>query len=242
MLQKIRGIVLHSLKYSDDSNIVDIFTEPYGRLSYLVRVSRTKKRTASNALFMPLSLVEFEADYKPTRSLYHLRDAKQLYVFSSLPYDACKSSIALFLSEFLYRALRQEGENLPLYTYLYSSVQWLDVCDRNYANFHLVFLMRLSRFLGFFPNLEGYRPGYSFDMANACFVPPAFGRSGLSLSPEESAQLRQLMRMNFDTMHLFTLTRAQRTRCLEVIIQYYRVHLPDFPEIKLLAVLKELFD
>ena len=242
MIQKIRGIVLHSLKYSDDSNIVDIFTEPYGRLSYLVRVVRTKKRGSAGALFMPLSMVEFEADYKPTRSLYHLRDPKQLYVFSSLPYDTYKSSIALFLSEFLYRALRQEGENLPLYTYLYSSIQWLDTCERNFANFHLVFLMRLSRFLGFFPNLEDYRPGYSFDMVNACFVLPAYGRTNLLLSPEESSQLRQLMRMNFDTMHLFALTRAQRMRCLEVIIQYYRIHIPDFPEMKSLAVLKELFD
>lgn len=57
--------------------------------------------------------------------------------------------MALFLSEFLYRAIREEAENRPLFAYLQHSIIWLDECGDGFANFHLVFLMRLSRFLDF---------------------------------------------------------------------------------------------
>lgn len=57
--------------------------------------------------------------------------------------------MALFLSEFLYRAVREEAENRPLFAYLQHSIIWLDECGGGFANFHLVFLMRLSRFWGF---------------------------------------------------------------------------------------------
>ena len=79
-------------------------------------------------------------------------------------------SIALFLSEFLYRAIREEAENRPLFAYLQHSIIWLDECGEGFANFHLVFLMRLSRFLGLYPNLEDYHTGDYFDLLNACFT------------------------------------------------------------------------
>ena len=86
MYQKINGIVLHTLKYNDTSNIVDIYTEQGGRASFLVKVSRSKKSGVQNVLFQPLALVEVEADVRPTSSLHRIREAKSLYPFRSLPY------------------------------------------------------------------------------------------------------------------------------------------------------------
>lgn len=240
MLQKIRGVVLRLLKYNDSSNIVDIYTEQHGRVSYMVPASRSRKTGTRNALYLPLALIEFDSDYRVNVSIHRMKDTKSLYVFHSLPYDPYKSAIALFLSEFLYRALREEGENTPLFAYLMHSIQWLDTCEQSCANFHLVFLMRLSRFLGLYPNLEDYHPGACFDMRNACFT----GRIPLHsdyILPEEASRLVMLMRMNYDTMHLFEMSRKERVRCLEVINDYYRLHLPDFPLLKSLDVLKELF-
>ena len=115
-------------------------------------------------LFQPLSFIEFEADYRPNATLYRIKEAKSFYPFSSIPYDPYKSSMALFLSEFLYRAVREEAENRPLFAYLQHSIIWLDECGGGFANFHLVFLMRLSRFLGLYPNLEDYHTGDYFDL------------------------------------------------------------------------------
>lgn len=242
MLQKTLGIVLHTLKYKDTSLIADIYTEVAGRASFLVSVPRSRKAAVKSVLFQPLSLVELEVDFRPNTSIYKVQEAKSFYPFSTLPYDPYKSAIALFLSEFLYRAVREEVENRPLFAYLQHSMIWLDECRDGFANFHLVFLMRLSRFLGLYPNLEDYRSGDYFDLQNACFTSLRPQSHTHYISPEEASRLTMLMRMNYETMHLFTMNRVERARCLTIMNEYYRLHLPDFPILKSLEILKELFD
>lgn len=242
MLQKTLGIVLHTLKYSDTSLIADIYTEVSGRASFLVSVPRSRKAAVKSVLFQPLALVELEVDLRPNTTIYKVKEAKSFYPFSSLPYDPYKSAIALFLSEFLYRAMREETENRPLFAYLQHSIIWLDACRTGFANFHLVFLMRFSRFLGLYPNLEDYSRGDYFDLRNASFTPLRPQLHSDYINPEESSRLTLLMRMNYETMHLFAMSRAERTRCLVIMNEYYRLHLPDFPVLKSLEILKELFD
>lgn len=242
MLQKTLGIVLHTLKYKDTAVIVDIYTEVAGRASFMVPVSRSRKATVKSVLFQPLALVELETDFRPNTTIYKVKEAKSFYPFTTIPYDPYKSAIALFLSEFLYRSLREEAENRPLFAYLQHSIVWLDECRHSYSNFHLVFLMRLSRFLGLYPNLEDYREGDYFDLQNACFTPLRPQQHSHYIHPEEASRLTVLMRMNYKTMHLFAMNRMERSRCLVIMNEYYRLHLPDFPVLKSLEVLKELFD
>ncbi len=242
MLQKTTGIVLHVLKYNDSSNIVEIYTRETGRASFLVKVPRTRKSPVKAVLFQPLALVEFEAEVKPKSSLSLVKEAKSLHPFSSIPYDPYKSSIALFLAEFLYRAVREEVENRPLFAYLEHSILWLDECRSGYANFHLVFLMRLSRFLGLYPNLDDYHPGDYFDLLNSCFTSSRPKLHSAYVGSEEASRISGLMRMNYETMHLFGMNRTERGRCLHILNEYYRMHLPDFPVLKSLEVLHELFD
>lgn len=242
MLQKTLGIVLRTVKYKDTAFIADVYTDVAGRVSFMVPVPRSRKASVKSVLFQPLALVELEADFRTNASIYKIKEAKSWHPFSSLPYDPYKSAIALFLSEFLCRAVRVEADNKALFAYLRHSIVWLDECRAGFANFHLVFLMRLSRFLGLYPNLEDYSEGCYFDLLNACFT--SLRPSGHShyIGPVEAARLITLMRMNYDTMHLFAMSRVERMRCLTLIEQYYRLHLPDFPELKSLDVLKELFD
>ena len=240
MIQKLSGIVLCTFKYNDKKNIVHIFTEQNGRMSFLIPAVRSRKSTVNSVLFQPLSLVEFEAEIRLRSTLHTIKEAKLWYPFQSIPYDPYKSGIALFLSEFLFRVLREETNNEALYAYLVHSVEWLDSCDRSFANFHLVFLMRLSRFIGLYPYVETYQEGDYFDMLNACFTSQQ-PLNGMYVRPQEAVHIHNLMRMRYETMHLFAMNRIERNRCLEVIIAYYRLHLPDFQELKSLPVLKELF-
>lgn len=242
MLQKTAGIVLHVLKYSDTSSIVDLYTEAFGRLSCLVSVSRSRKSRLKSLLFQPLSVIELEIDIRKNSNLHRIQEVKSAFPFSTLPYNPYKSSIALFLAEFLYRGVREEEENRPLFSYLKYSIIWLDECESEFANFHLVFLMRLTRFLGLYPNVEDYQMGDYFDLLNASFVSvrPALHTS--YIKGEEAYWLTRLMRMNYETMHLFEMNRNERIRCLAVINDYYRLHIPGFPELKSLSVLQELFD
>lgn len=241
MLQKFHGVVLYVVKYNDKSNIVHVYTDLSGQMSFLIpAVRRSRKAAVNPVLFRPFSLLEFEADVRPKSVLPSVSEARTWHILDSLPYHPYKIGISMFLSEFLYRVLQGEGENPPLFAYLVNSIRWLDTCGGDFSNFHLVFLIRLSRFLGFYPNLEHYTQGCRFDMLNACFV-SGKPSHGLFLSPVESSRIISLMRMNYDTMRLFGMSRAERNRCLEVVIEYYRLHLPAFPELKSLDVLKELF-
>ena len=243
MLQKTQGIVLHSLKYKDTSIIVDIYTEVSGRASFLVPVSRSRKAAVKSVLFQPLSLVELEADFRPNTTIYKVKEAKSFYPFTSIPYDPYKSAIALFLSEFLYRALREEPK----------TVLCLHICNIPLSGWTSVaavlpifiwsFLMRLSRFLGLYPNLEDYHSGDCFDLQNACFTPLRPQLHSDFIGPEEASRLTMLMRMNYETMHLFDMNRTERARCLTIMNEYYRLHLPDFPVFESLwKFWKELFD
>ena len=189
MLQKTVGIVLHILKYNDTSNIVEVYTELSGRASFLVAVPRSKKAAVKSVLFQPLALIEFEADYRPNTSLFRIKEAKSFSPFASIPYDPFKSAIALFLAEFLYRAIREEAENRPLFAYLQHSILWLDACKISFANFHLVFLMRLSRFLGLYPNLDDYHTGDYFDMLNANFTSVRPQLHSCYIQPDEAGRL-----------------------------------------------------
>jgi len=243
MLQRTKGIVLHTLKYKDNQLIAVLFTSQWGRTSFIATIPKSHKSGAKHLLLQPLAEVEVEADIKPHTSLFRVKSLQSVQPFATIPYHPVKSVIALFLQEFLYRAVREEGQpNEAFYTYLSHSVRWLDMAEANYANFHLVFLLRVSQFLGLQPNVDHYHEGCWFDMLNASFVPQQPQAHAYYVGPDECRHLVNLMRLNFANMHHFKMNRMERNRLLSLINDYYRLHLPDFPELNSLYILKEVFD
>ncbi len=242
MQQKIRGIVLRTVKYGDNGLIVDMFTEQYGRRSFATTVTHGRRGGSGNALWRPLAMLEFEADVRQSGSkLPRPKDVRAYYNNVDLTFHPVKSTLVLFLTEFLSHALKGESEERTLYAYLEHSFRWLDMCENDYANFHLVFLMRLTRFLGIYPNLESDSPLDYFDLTAGgfCKSQPLHAHF---LPPTDARQLHSLFRMNYDTMHVFRMSRHDRWRILEVLTDYYRLHIPAFPELKSLDILREIFD
>lgn len=215
MTIKTQAIVLHAIKYGETRMIVDMFTRSHGRLSFIVSIPKSAKSKMKKQFFQPLTLLEIECDLRPRLSLQKLRDVRLAHPFTSIPFTPDKLSIALFVVEFLYYALRSEQQNELLFDYVADSIQWLDNQPAGYANFHLVFLMRLSRFLGFYPNLDGYQRGDYFDLRESVFVgvPPVHSDI---LLPQEADKLLVMMRMDYPTMHLYRLSHHERNRLLEV--------------------------
>jgi DNA repair protein RecO (recombination protein O) len=101
--------------------------------------------------------------------------------------------------------------------------------------------MHLTRFLGFYPNLEDVSTVQYFDLRSAtfCTQPPTHRDF---LMPQEAKVLHLMMRMDFSNLHLFRMNRSQRNRCIEVALLFYRLHLPDFPDLRSLGVLHELWN
>ncbi len=236
----MRCIVLHVTKYNDEQIIADLLTQSQGRVAMIVRISRSKLAAVRHSLFQPLALLDVQWENRPNAKLQRPRAAQNVFPFASLPYDPGKSAMAFFLAEVLHHAVRQEPDTDLLFEYVERSMMWLDACERGFANFHLVFLLRLTRFLGFMPNTEGYETGKYFDLRTSCFTsqPPAHADV---LLPADAALVPKLLRMRYDTMRFFRFSGNERARLLEYISLYYRLHLPGFPELNSLAVLKELF-
>ena len=240
MLSKTPALVLHAIKYGETRLIVDLFTRQHGRLSFIVSLPKSPKAKVKKQYFQPLTMLEIEADVRPKAQLQKVRDVRLAVPLTTIPFDPHKLSISLFVAEFLYHALRGEQQNAPLYDYVTNSILWLDSQDARFANFHLVFLMRLSRFLGFYPNLDHYAPGDYFDLRESIFTSqPPLHRD--FLLRQEAEKIQVMMRMDFPTMHLYKMSHQERNRLLEVALAYYRLHLPDFPELKSVEVLRELY-
>lgn len=241
MNETIRGIVIKTVKYGDSSLIVDLFTESRGRCSFMTTTARIKRSVRTSTLWHPLSMVEFTADIRDNASrLPRPQEVRSYYCYSTLMFSPAKSAIALFLAEFLSAALREEKTNAPLYKYIESSLQWLDTTadPRAIANFHIVFLMHLSRFIGIYPNLEGETD--CFDLRSGCYTSMRPFHSDVLLGAEARA-LPTLFRLSYATMHVARLSRAERMRTLNVLNDYYRLHMPGFPELKSIEVLHEMF-
>ncbi len=240
MIQKTRGLVLHTIKYTDNSVISHIYTEAFGRLSFLLSGTRGKKSSVRINLLQHLSILEMEVYIKQARDLQRVKEIKIHESFSSIPYDPVKNAVALFLAEVLYRTLQEQESNLPLFSYLLNSVKIFDLSERGYASFHLLFLVGLTRHLGFFPRNNYTSSREYFDIENAVFTEtrplhPYF------LAPPASRFLPVLMGFSFEEMDKVKLNGAMRNILLTGILDFYRFHLPGMGQVKSLSVLKEVF-
>ena len=238
MITKTEAVVLHTLKLGDQRVIIDMFTRENGRLSFVTSVPKSERGRLKKQYLQPLSLLLLECDIRQQQQLQKLREASLLTPLPSLLADPAKLAISLFVSEFLYHALKGEQQNIHLFDYVRSSIEWLDGASAAFANFHLVFLMRLSRFLGFWPNLDDDGDHFDLRQASFCTAPPLHRDF---LLPQEAGRIRLLMRMDYPTMHLFRMSRTERNRILEILLLYYHLHLPAFPELRSVRVLRELY-
>lgn len=239
MLIESRAVVLGTLKYNDENLIATLLTERAGCVSFIVRVSKSRRARVRHTLFQPLQPLYIIWNARANEGLVRPQSAEAVPL-RSVPYDPAKSAVALFLAEFMHHALRKEPASGRLFDYVWRSLEWFDLCEHDFANFHLVFLLRFSRLLGYFPNMEEWREGLWFDLQTSEFtgVRPSHDHA---VSPEDAALLPKLLRLQYGTMRVFRLNGAQRSRLLQSVCDYYRLHVAEFPELRSLGVLREVF-
>ena len=241
MLYKTKGIVLHSLQYNDKYIILNMYTKDFGRAAYMVLNTRGRKSKVPRALLQPLSILDIEVEHLNNRDLQRIKEAKYDFAATQLHFNPAKNAMSLFLSEVLYRIIQEKEPNHPLFDYLYRSIKWLDIADEGIANFHLAFLLQLSAYIGIHPNGNSYKAGSYFDLINGVFI-GSIPDHKYFLNKEESIVFERLLRLNYENMALYSFTRQERISIIRHIIEYYKLHLNDFPEIKSLAVMQSLFD
>lgn len=219
MLSKTRGIVFRFTRYGDTSIIVTIFTQAYGLQSYLVNGVRSKSGKGLISLYQPLTLLDLVVYHRENANLMRIKEVRCLHAYQHIHQDIHKTTIALFLNEILNKAVKDQSNAEAIFDFLMRSFITLDQLD-DVENFHLQFLIQLSRHLGFGANdvqevLEGHR-----------------------IAPEADESLRQLLICSYDAPPV--ISYDSRTNILEVLVTFYHRHVGHMGEIRSVEVLKEI--
>ncbi len=231
------SIVLSGLKYGETSLIVKCFTKTEGIKSYMLKgILKAKKGKLKAAYFQPLTQLQLTASHNHKNTLNSIKEVQVLHPYKTIYTSVVKQSIVLFLSEVLSNIIREEEENEALYSYLEAGLIWLDTHD-SIANFHLLFLLNLSKFLGFYPDVQ--KQGFGFNLLEGNFTNSINNK--LTISGKELAAFKKLLGINFDAIHKVSFHKKERQTILRIIIRYFELHLDGFKEPKSLRVLETVF-
>jgi len=240
MLSATEGIVLHFIKYGETSVIATVFTREFGRQSYIVNASRSRKSKNKAGLLQPLFLLDLEVYQKQTREVQRIKEMKSLQTYQNIPFDIGKSTQAIFLAEMLYKTIHEQESYPELFDFIKNALLYFDLMEQGWQNFHLYFLFRLTEYFGFMPDTK--KVGFEgwFDIKKGAVVDfepshPYFANK------EVTEKLIELSLLKFHELDSFRVPRNMREMLLNTFVDYYQLHFDNLGEIKSLKVLHEVF-
>lgn len=233
-----KAIVLSSIKYGDTSLIVKCYTEEEGVKTYLIRgVLKPKKKGIKAAYFQPLTQLKIVANHNSKNTLNSIKEVQVSQPYRTIHSDIVKQAVVFFLSEILASAIQEEEQNKTLYSYLETAFIWLDTHDK-IANFHLLFMLNLTGFLGFYPDMSG-KDKIGFNLLEGNFSNSTQDKNVIYRN--DFYQFKKLLGINFDSIEDVSYSKEERQLVLQMIIQYFKLHLGSFRKPKSLQVLEIVF-
>lgn len=237
---KTKGIVLHTVKYSETSVIVKIYTEKLGLVSYIVNGVRSTKSTAKASMMRPLTLLDLDTTHRENKGLQRIKEFRRAYTYKSIPFDTMKSAIAIFILEVVTKSLKEHDANEDMFHFVYDCFVHLDEIEVMNNDFHLQFLVHYSVYLGFPPQGEYSTLTPYFDMQEGYFTSRS-SVSSLVLNKEQSEYISHLANSNMLQPLDIRLHRGHRQELLHHLLKYYNMHLEGFTGLRSPEVLEMLF-
>jgi DNA repair protein RecO (recombination protein O) len=192
----------------------------FGLQSYIVNGVRSSSSRNRIALYQPLTLLELVVYHRPNANINRIKEVRCLHPYQSITTDVRKSAIAIFLNEVLNKTVKDESHAGELCSFLINSLIVLDTIDQHAENFHLLFMVKLSRLLGF----------GAFNVNEVL---------GVRIVNEELEQLIQrLLDAGYDEP--LSISNASRREMLDLLIKFYADHIENMGEMRSLHVLKEI--
>lgn len=239
MLHKIRGIVLKTTLYSETSVIVQVFTDKFGIQSYLINGVKKPKAKIPMNILQPLHLLEMVVYHKVSTQIQRVAEARPMPVFKTIPYDVVRNTIVQFLNEVLYKSIRQQHSDDNLFDFIYNAISWFDETADPSVNFHLAFLLKLSRFLGFAPHEQTRGDQKYFDLQEGGFtslmpIHPYF------IDKSDADYFLLLFTTPFEKLIEIKLDNKSRRQILDKILVYYTLHTASFGQIRSHQILEDV--
>ena len=208
-------IVLHTTKFGENSIVVHTLSREYGRRSFLVRGAG--KRLMS--LFLPLNILEADVQESTKSTLFTARNLTARYPLLGIRSNVFKNSMTMFMSEVLYRVIKEGAAEQGLYEWCERNILLLDAVQNDFSNFHLRFLLELTVALGFSPESRDLQP----------FV------------GDHYPMVERFMQTSFAESMLIPLNGTLRNEIAEEILRYIEFHTESSVNINSLKVLRDLF-
>jgi len=234
-----RSIILSSTKYGDTSLIVKAFTEQLGVLTLMARGVRKRHSSNPASLFQHLSLVEIVFRYREQRDIQHLIETRQIHPYSGIPFDQMKGSIILFINELLLKSIREQEANPKMFSYVFKSLMEFDAMQKGSVDFHLLFCLHLTKFLGFMPQGTWSEDHPYFNLREGTFT--GIIEPVVSMNSEHSSQFSKLLHTSLDEIHSLRIGNSLRKALIDYLVEYYQLHLPGFGKMKSLEVLESIY-
>ncbi len=239
-IESTLGIVLQQIKYGDTSIICQIYTEEFGRKSFLFKGIRSKKSKLHPNILQSLSIINIEAYIKSGRDISLVKEASSATIFIHFPYDIKKSAQAMFLAEVLSKCLKEEVSNRPLFSFIRNSVEYFDLIESGSANFHIYFLLKLSKHLGFLPSAKMNPDELVFDMKEGIYK-DHFPDHLDFIDETNSELLDVILNNNYDQLSGIELNQTRRNELLNYILRFYSLHIDGVSTLRSFEILKEIF-
>ncbi len=238
MLVKTKGIVLKSMKYSETSLILDIYTEEKGLRSCIVSgVRKVKSKTAS--LYQVLQILDLIIYDKDAQKLNRIKEASSAYLYRSITLDIHKTNLAIFLIDIASHTIKEHEANAELFSFLEMYLRYLDNTTDSIALLSLKFMLDLSSFLGFEP-LDNYGlQDICFDLEEGKYVPED-SRGNYILNAELSQHIRTIHKMEMQDVQSYKIPKAERTVLVDKLVLYYKLHMEGFKDPKSLEIFRGL--
>lgn len=233
-----KALVISTTKYGENDLIANCLLEELGLQTFMLKgILKSKRgalRPAHFQLLMQLN-VEIAPQKKSAKTINYLKNVQVAYAYKTLYSNPVKQSILFFLSELLKKIIQTEKEpNKNFFDYITTALKWLDLNEKT-AHFHLVFMIKLTRFLGFFPNTKNIKNDY-FDMSAGDFSAQNTGGE-YHLCKTQTSDLKKLINCDFESDLNFLSHKSELT---EMLCNYFKLHLQGFQTPKSIGVLKML--
>jgi DNA repair protein RecO (recombination protein O) len=240
MLAKTPGIVIRNTRYGEGSVITKIYTRQFGMQSYIVNGIYNSKSSLKASLLQPLMILDLVVYHNNLRDIQRIKEAKANPQLGHLHFDVVKSSVGMFVSELLNKSIKEEEANEKLFDFVEDFIVRLDAATENISLWPEYFMLRLTRLLGFFPenNFDAEENNY-FDLTEGKFT--SFPqKSDYAIGPPDSEYFSKMIPLEIEELSAHHFPKNIRAQILKNLILYYKLHLPDFQEIKSVEVLAGL--
>ena len=223
MYLETKGIVLKTIKYGESSIISTIYTSEIGKQTFIANGVRKKK--GKMGYYQPMNILDITFLHKKEKAIQRIKEVKMNTIFTSIPSNVYKSSVALFIIEILEKCLKEEEKNVTLFDFLTDSINNLEQKPFD-SQFHIQFMVNFCKYLGIFPDLYNAHNYKYFDLLNGQFT-------------KQKGEHPQIIS---DTMDIYLAFSGQKVnnkrKVINLLLDYYALHMDGFKGVKSKSILE----